>query len=71
MNIANSAVVSTATSNASTGNLGTTQGTAAVLVLKKALDVQTSNAIALLNALPQQPPLAAEGSLGRNLDTYA
>ncbi|MFG6455360.1 putative motility protein [Roseateles sp. BYS96W] len=71
MNIANSAVVSTATTNASSGDLGTAQGAASILVLKKALDVQASGAIALLNAPPQQPPLATEGSVGRNVNTYA
>jgi hypothetical protein len=43
-----------------------------IRVLKKALDVQESNAQTLINALPQPaPPLATEGSLGTQLNTYA
>ena len=71
MNITNSASVSAAANSASNGDLGTVQGAASVLVLKKALDVQASGAIALLNALPQQPALATEGSVGRNVNTFA
>lgn len=41
-----------------------------VLVLKKALDVQASSAAALLHALPQ-PPLATQGALGTQVNTFA
>lgn len=42
-----------------------------ILVLRKAIDVQAAGALALLSALPQQPALATEGSLGRHVNTYA
>ena len=71
MNIANSASVSAAVNSASSGELGTAQAVASTLVLKKALDMQAAGAIELLNALPQQPALATEGSIGRNLNTFA
>jgi len=71
MNIANSASVSAAVNSASNGDLGSVQGAASTLVLKKALDVQAQSAIALLNTLPQQPALATQGSVGRNLNTFA
>jgi hypothetical protein len=68
MDIANATTVSAAASQA-------TQGEAAdavnLLVLRKALDIQADGALALLNALPQQPALATEGSLGRKLNVYA
>lgn len=71
MNIANSASVSAAVNSASNGDLGTVQGAASTLVLRKALDMQAAGAIALLNALPQQPALATEGNVGRNVNTFA
>lgn len=42
-----------------------------ILVLRKAMDVQAAGAMALLNALPQPPALATDGSLGRHVNTYA
>lgn len=42
-----------------------------LLVLRKALDIQSQGAIELLNALPQPPALATEGSLGRHVNVYA
>jgi len=39
-------------------------------VLKKALDTQETAAATLLATLPQ-PPLATEGLLGTQLNTYA
>lgn len=71
MNIANSTSVSAAANSASNGDLGTVQGAASTLVLKKALDLQAAGAIALLNALPQQPALSTQGSLGRHVNTFA
>jgi len=71
MNIANSAVVSAAVNSASNSDVGTVQGAASTLVLRKALDVQAANATALLDALPEQPALATEGSVGRNINTFA
>lgn len=71
MNIANSASVSAAVNSASSSDLGSVQSAASTLVLRKALDVQAAGAIALLNALPQQPALATQGSVGRNINTFA
>lgn len=63
MNISNPPSVQTASSAA--------QGPASVLVLKKALDQQATNAAQLLQALPQMPSLATSGTLGRNVNTVA
>lgn len=41
-----------------------------ILVLKKALDLQATSATALLQSLPQ-PPLATEGSVGTQINTFA
>jgi hypothetical protein len=71
MNIANSSSVAAAVSGASNSTPGTVGNAASLLVLRKAMDVQESGAAALLAALPQAPALATEGSLGRNVNTYA
>ncbi len=57
-------------SSASAIPAGTVQGAAALLVLKQAMQQQEVNAAQLLEALPQTS-LAAEGSLGTQVDTYA
>ena len=44
------------------------QQTAQILVLKKAMDVQASNAMTLLQALPGSLPLATSGQLGTQLN---
>lgn len=44
---------------------------AQVLVLKKAMDLQASNAQALLQALPGNLPLASSGNLGTQINTMA
>lgn len=63
--------VSSATVNqASNADLSTVQGAAAVLVMKKAVDAQAVAAAQLIQALPQ-PPLAASGTLGTLVNTYA
>ncbi|MGP1628917.1 MAG: YjfB family protein [Giesbergeria sp.] len=41
-----------------------------VTVLKKAIDLQASSAAALLDAVPQPPPVNF-GPLGTQLDTFA
>ncbi len=41
-----------------------------MLVLRKAMDAQTSAAAQMLQALPQ-PPLATSGSLGTRVNTFA
>jgi len=67
MDIANSPAVSAA----ATQTQGETADAVNLLVLRKALDIQADGALALLSALPQQPALATEGSLGRHLNVYA
>lgn len=59
-----------ATAAASSADLGTVQGHAAVTVLKKALNLQASSAAQLIDALPQ-PALASSGSLGTQFNRYA
>ncbi|WP_374568388.1 YjfB family protein [Ideonella sp.] len=68
MNIANSPSVSTATAAASQGPTG---DAVQILVLRKALNTQAAGALALIEAIPQQPQLAIEGSVGRHVNTYA
>lgn len=69
MNIGNSPSVNTAAAAASQPSADAVQ----ILVLRKALNTQAAGALALINAIPQQPQpqLATEGSLGRNVNTYA
>jgi len=45
--------------------------TAQVLVLKKAMEVQASGAMALIQALPANLPLASSGSVGTQLNVMA
>ena len=57
-------------------NIASTQATSAtsqavnVSVLKKALNLQATNAATLLQSLPQ-PALASSGSLGTQVNTFA
>ena len=57
-------------------NIASTQAASAtsqavnVSVLKKALNLQATNAATLLQSLPQ-PALASSGSLGTQLNTFA
>lgn len=67
MNITSSPV-SAASVNATPGS---NAEAAQVLVLKKAMDLQKSNAAALLQALPQPVALATSGSVGRHVNTWA
>lgn len=66
MNIASTSAVQAATS----ATQGSVTSNAQVLVLKKALDSQAAGALGLINAIPQQPPLASSGSLGTKVNTY-
>jgi hypothetical protein len=56
--------------NASSADLGTVQGSAAVSVLKKALHQQASSVAQLIQSLPQ-PPLATSGPVGTQVNTFA
>ncbi|MEP7102028.1 MAG: putative motility protein [Burkholderiales bacterium] len=64
------AVNSATVANASSASLGTVQGAASVLVLKKSMDQQASAVAQLIAALPQ-PALATSGSLGTKVNTFA
>ena len=68
MNIGNSPSVNAAAAAASQGPSG---DAVQILVLRKALNTQAAGALALLDAIPKQPPLATEGSLGRHVNTFA
>jgi hypothetical protein len=57
--------------NAASAQLGTVQGSAQVMVLKKALDMQGQGVMELLSAAAPPPPLATSGSLGTRLNVYA
>ncbi len=65
-----SAVSPAAVNAASNADLASVQGTASVLVLKKALDTQAAGAVQLIQSLPQ-PALATSGALGTRVNTYA
>jgi hypothetical protein len=67
MNIASTPAVQATTAAAS----GQTADAVNMLVLKKALDVQASGALALLQALPTAPALATQGSVGTRVNTFA
>lgn len=66
MDSVNSAMVM----NASAAEMGSVEGAASLMVLKKAMNQQESAAAELIAALPQ-PPLATSGSLGTRVNTYA
>jgi|GWRWMinimDraft_11_1066019.scaffolds.fasta_scaffold69387_2 hypothetical protein len=57
--------------NASSATPGTVQGAAALMVLRKTMDMQAAGAMQLIQALPQAPSLAASGQLGTQLNVYA
>ena len=58
------------TNTASSADLGTVQGAAAVSVMKKAMDIHAASALQLIQALPQ-PALATSGSVGTQLNALA
>lgn len=62
--------VSSSTVAAANADLGTVQGSAAVSVLKKALNLQAATAATLIESLPQ-PPLATSGAVGTRVNTFA
>lgn len=43
-------------------------GDVQIQVLKKAMDVQSASAMAMLNALPASLPLASDGALGTQVN---
>lgn len=56
--------------NASSADLSTVQGAAAVSVMKKAMNLQAASTAQLIQSLPQ-PSLASSGSLGTQVNTFA
>lgn len=66
MNISSTSSVQAATSAAQSDNADTVN----IIVLKKALDMQAASAMTMLQALPQ-PALAAEGTVGTRVNTFA
>ncbi len=62
--------VSGAVASASAMSLANVQAQASISVLRKALDMQASNAAQLLQALPTPAP-APTGAVGTRIDTFA
>jgi hypothetical protein len=50
---------------------GTVAEAAQLLVLKKAMDIEATSALALLQAVPGNLPLATSGNLGTKVNTTA
>ena len=64
------AVNNATVSRASNADVGTVQGQASIQMLKKSMDLQAQAASQLIAALPQQPSLAASGSMGTKVNTF-
>lgn len=67
MNIASSTAVQASVSAASQSAPGASKE---IAMLKKSLDQQSAGAAALIAALPEAPPLATSGNLGRNVNAF-
>jgi hypothetical protein len=67
MDLANTALVN----NAGSASPGSAQGSAQMMVLKKAINLQAQGVMDLLSSLPAQPALATSGHLGTRLNTFA
>ena len=65
------AVNNATVSNASNADASTAQGQAHLMMLKKALEVQSTTAAQLIEALPKPPSLASSGSVGTKVNTFA
>ena len=59
-----------AVNSASTADLSTVQGSAALSVMKKALNLQAAATVQLIQSLPQ-PALASAGPLGTQVNALA
>ena len=64
-------ITSSTSVNAAVAAQGDSADAVNILVLKKALNTQAAGALSLIAAIPQQPKLATEGTLGRNVNTFA
>lgn len=62
-----------AVNNASSADLSTVQGAAAVSVMKKAMNLQAASTLQLIQSVaqPAQPALASSGSLGTQFNAFA
>jgi hypothetical protein len=65
------ALSASAVGDASSATPGTVQGAAAMMVLRKTMDMQAASAVQLIQALPQPPALATSGSVGTQLNVVA
>jgi hypothetical protein len=59
-----------AVNNASSADLSTAQGAAAVSVMKKAMNLQAASTAQLIQSIPQ-PALASSGALGTQVNAFA
>ena len=67
MNISTNSIASASTQTQQC----TVAESAQLLVLKKAMDIEASSALALLQAVPGNLPLATSGNLGTKVNTTA
>ena len=63
------AISLSAVNNASSADLSTVQGAAAVSVMKKAMNMQAASTAQLIQSIPQ-PALASSGSLGTQVNAF-
>ncbi|MBW7861066.1 MAG: YjfB family protein [Rhodocyclaceae bacterium] len=63
--------ISRAASAASNASLGSVQGQASLMMLKKAIALQESNALQLVNAIPQAPRIDPAATVGGRINTFA
>ncbi len=59
-----------AMNNASSADVSTVQGAAAVSVMKKAMNLQAASTAQLIESIPQ-PVLASSGALGTQVNAFA
>lgn len=67
MNVSNTSIASASTQLPQSQVAESAQ----LLVLKKAIDIEASSALALLQAVPGNLPLATSGNLGTKVNTTA
>lgn len=67
MNVSNTSIASASTQLPQSQVAESAQ----LLVLKKAMDIEASSALALLQAVPGNLPLATSGNLGTKVNTTA
>jgi len=50
---------------------GSAQSAAAILALRKAIQIESAGALELIDSLPPQPARATRGTVGTRINTYA